>query len=85
MLPLMTMEKGTARSMTVQAAPVERPLGSAKRLCDSAHTVVFESDLSSIDNKVSIEYNILRKKRSWELHDRRVAYTGWIRLIPVVS
>ena len=42
-LPLETSE-GTLRSMRFQAAPVERALGSVKRICQAGHRVVFDED-----------------------------------------
>ena len=39
-LPLLTQE-GSLRSMTFQAAPVDRALGSVKRMCASGKVVVF--------------------------------------------
>jgi hypothetical protein len=60
-LPLVTME-GTLRAMTFQAAPVAKPLGSVKRMCDSGHTVVFDDDGSYVQNKTTGEINWLREE-----------------------
>ena len=46
-LPLITRE-GSTRSMTLQAAPVDRPLCSVKRMCQAGHRVVFDSDGSYV-------------------------------------
>ena len=60
-LPLCTVE-GTLRSMTFQATPVSRPLGSVKRMMESGHKVVFDSDGCFIENKISGEINWLREE-----------------------
>ena len=36
--------ENTLRSMRFQAAPVERALGSVKRICQAGHRVVFDED-----------------------------------------
>ena len=60
-LPLETAE-GTWRSMRFQAAPVERPLGSVKRICQAGHRVVFDEEEGSyILNKNTGEINWLRE------------------------
>ena len=59
-LPLCTQE-GTLRSMTFQAAPVERALGSVKRMCASDHRVVFDEEGSYVVNKITREVNWLRE------------------------
>ena len=61
-LPLWTSE-GSLRSMTFQAAPVSRPLGSVKRMAASGHRVVFDDDGSYIENKVTGEINWLREEK----------------------
>ena len=60
-LPLCTME-GTLRSMTFQATPVARPLGSVKRMMESGHRVVFDPEGCYIENKGSGEINWLREE-----------------------
>ena len=60
-LPLCTVE-GTLRSMTFQAAPVARPLGSVKRMMQSGHRVVFDPEGCYIENKSSGEINWLREE-----------------------
>ena len=59
-LPLMTNEV-TSRGMRFQAAPVSRPLGSVKRICQSGHRVIFDEDGSFIGNKVTGEIDLLRE------------------------
>ena len=61
-LPLLT-EEGSLRSMTFQAAPVDRALGSVKRMCSSGHRVVFDDDGSYIVHKATGEVNWLREER----------------------
>ena len=58
-LPLMTQE-GSLRAMTFQAAPVDRALGSVKRMCSSGHTIVFDDDGSYVLNKLTGEVNWMR-------------------------
>ena len=60
-LPLMTQE-GSLRAMTFQAAPVERALGSVKRMCSSGHIVVFDDDGSYVLNKLTGEVNWMREE-----------------------
>ena len=60
-LPLVTAE-GTIRAMTLQAAPVSRPLGSVMRMCRSGHRVIFDDEGSYIEHKVSGEINWLREE-----------------------
>ena len=45
--------------MTFQAAPVDRALGSVKRMRSSGHRVVFDEDLSYVLNKNTGEMNVL--------------------------
>ena len=48
--------------MRFQAAPVERALGSVKRICQAGHRVVFDEDEGSyILNKKTGEVNWLRE------------------------
>ena len=51
--------------MTFQAAPVERALGSVKRMCSSGHMVVFDDDGSYVLNKMTGEVNWMREE-SWQ-------------------
>ena len=60
-LPLCTAE-GSLRSMTFQAAPVSRALGSVKRMMTSGHRVVFDNDGCYIQHKTSGEINWLREE-----------------------
>ena len=60
-LPIRTQED-SLRSMTFQAAPVDRALGSVKRMCRSGHRVVFDDEGSYVLNKVSGEVNWLREE-----------------------
>jgi hypothetical protein len=60
-LPLLTQE-GSLRAMTFQAAPVDRPLGSVKRMCTSGHTVVFDEEGSYVLNKLTGEVNWMREE-----------------------
>ena len=47
-LPLIPRE-GSTRSMTLQAAPVDRPLGSVKRMCQAGHKVVFDKTTKEVN------------------------------------
>ena len=58
-LPLLTNE-GSLRAMAFQAAPVDRPLGSVKRMCDSNRVVASDNDGSYVLNKLTNEVNWLR-------------------------
>lgn len=60
-LPLLTQE-GSLRAMTFQAAPVDRPLGSVKRMCSSGHLVVFDEEGSYVLNKLTGEVNWMREE-----------------------
>ena len=71
-LSLMTQE-GTVRAMTFQAAPVDRPLGSVKRMCNSGHMVVFDEEGSYVYNKTSGELNWLREENGNYMLDTWVA------------
>ena len=57
-LPLCTAE-GSLRTMTFQATPVSKPLGSVKRMTACGHRVVFDEDGSYIQNKQTGEINML--------------------------
>ena len=59
---LMATEEGSMRAMTFQAAPVAKPLGSVKRICQAGHYVIFDEDGSYIMNKVTGELNWLREQ-----------------------
>ena len=67
-LPLCTSE-GSLRSMTFQAAPVSRALGSVKRMNETGHVVVFDGADSYIQNKVTGEINWLREENGNYLMD----------------
>ena len=54
--PLITRD-GNTMSMTLQAAQVDRPLGSVKRKCHVGHRVVFDSDGSYVLNTATKEIN----------------------------
>jgi len=84
-LPLMTNE-GTLRGMKFQAAPVARPLGSVKRMCEAGHQVVFDSDGSYVVNKRTGEINWMREENGnylldlWVMPAERMhqqANNGW--------
>ena len=49
--------------MTFQAAPVDRALGSVKRMCRSGRRVVFDDEGSYVKNKATGEINWLREER----------------------
>ena len=59
--------------MTSQAAPVDRPLGSVKKVCDANHIVVFDSDGSHILNKGANEVTWLREENGNYVMDLWVA------------
>ena len=67
-LPLCTSE-GSLRSMTFQAAPVSRALGSVKRMNETGHVVVFDGSNSYIQNKTTGEINWLREENGNYLMD----------------
>ena len=71
-LPLMTQE-GSLRAMTFQAAPVDRPLGSVKRMCTSGHMVVFDEEGSYVLNKLTGEVNWMREENGNYIMDLWVA------------
>ena len=48
--------------MTFQAAPVDRALGSVKRMCSSGRIVVFDDDGSHVLNKMTGEVNWMREE-----------------------
>ena len=58
----MAIEEGSMRAMTFQAAPVAKPLGSVKRICQAGHYVIFDEEGSYIMNKVTGELNWLREQ-----------------------
>ena len=67
-LPLLTQE-GSLRAMTFQAAPVDRALGSVKRMCTSGHTVVFDDEGSYVLNKLTGEVNWMREENCNSIMD----------------
>ena len=77
-LPLITRE-GSTRSMTLQAAPVDRPLGSVKRMCQAGHRVVFDSDGSYVLNKTTKEVNWLREENGNYMLDMWVIPASWLQ------
>ena len=60
-LPMVTRE-GSMRRMTMQAAPVAKPLASVKKICDAGHLVIFDNEGSYIFNKYTGEINQLREE-----------------------
>ena len=48
--------------MKCQIAPVARPLGSVKRICQAGHRIIFDEDGSYIENKITGEINMLREE-----------------------
>ena len=77
-LPLITRE-GSTRSMTLQAAPVDRPLGSVKRMCQAGHRIVFDSDGSYVLNKTTKEVNWLREENGNYMLDMWVILASWLQ------
>ena len=75
--PLITRE-GSTRSMTLQAAPVDRPLGSVKRMCQAGHKVVFDSDGSYVLNKTTMGVNWLREESGNFMLDMWVMPGSWV-------
>ena len=69
--------------MTFQAAPVDRALGSVKRMCRSGHAVVFDDEGSFVMNKASGEVNWLREENGNYMLDTWImppdAYSGLLR------
>jgi len=60
-LPLYLRE-GTVKGMIMKAAPVSKPLGSVKKICQAGHRVVLDDAGSFIQNKWAREINWLREK-----------------------
>ena len=60
-VPVVTREL-TARGMTFQAAGVAKPLGSVKRMLQAGHRVVFDPEMSYIQNTSTGEMNFLREE-----------------------
>ena len=52
-----------------QAAPVDRALGSVKRMCSSGHMVVFDDDGSYVLNKMTGEVNWMREESGNNIMD----------------
>ena len=48
--------------MCIQAAPVAKPLGSVKKMCQAGHVIVFDDEGSYIYNKQTQEINWLREE-----------------------
>ena len=69
---LLATEEGSMRAMTFQAAPVAKPLGSVKRICQAGHYVIFDEDGSYIMNKATGELNWLREQNGNYMLD------GWV-------
>ena len=65
--------------MTLQAAPVDRPLGSVKRMCQAGHRVVFDSDGSYVLNKATKEVNWLREENGNYMLDMWVVPASWLQ------
>ena len=76
-LPLVTQE-GSLRSMTFQAAPVDRALGSVKRMCKSGHRVVFDESGSYVMNKNTGEINWMREENGNYMLDMWVVPSAWL-------
>ena len=66
---LLATEEGSMRAMTFQAAPVAKPLGSVKRICQAGHYVIFDEDVSYIVNKATGELNWLREQNGTYMLD----------------
>ena len=60
-LPFAT-EDGSMRAMTFQAAPVAKPSGSVKRICQAGHYLIFDEDGSYIVSMITGEPNWLREQ-----------------------
>ena len=60
-LPKVTRE-GSLRRMTMQAAPVAKPLASVQKICDAGHLVIFDNEGSYIFNKHPGVINQLREE-----------------------
>ena len=50
------------RGMLFQAAGVAKPLGSVKKMQQAGHRVVFDAEMSFIQNKATGETNVLREE-----------------------
>ena len=59
-VPMITREN-TTRGMVFQAAGVEKPLGSVKRMMQANHRVVFDNDGCYVLNKSTGEINMMRE------------------------
>ena len=80
-MPMRTRE-GTFRSMTVQAAPVTKPLASVLRIVQAGHMVVFDSAGSYIYNKETQELNMLREEDGNYMLDVWVQPTSEANAVP---
>ena len=73
--------EGTIRSMTYQAAQVEKPLNAVCDLMRCKHTVVFDDEGSFMKNKETGEINWLRKENGnfmldiWALPPKAVQFS----------
>ena len=76
--PLITRD-GNTMSMTLQAAQVDRPLGSVKRKCHVGHRVVFDSDGSYVLNTATKEINWLREENGNYMLDMWVVPVSWLQ------
>ena len=70
---VMKTREATMRAMTFTAAPVAKPLGSVKRICQAGHIVVFDEDGSYIYNNHTGEVNVLREEMGNYIMDVWVA------------
>ena len=77
-LPLITRE-GSMRSMTLQDAPVDRPLGSVRRMCQAGYRVVFDSDGSYVLNNATKEVKWLREENGNYMLDMWVIPASWLQ------
>ena len=55
--------------MTCQVAPVARPLGSVRRMCQAGHRIVFDLEGSYVENKMTGEINWLREENGNYIRD----------------
>ena len=70
---LLLTNESSLRAMTFQAAPVDRPSGSVKRMCDSNRLVVFDNDGSYVLNKLTNEVDWPREENGNYVMDLWVA------------
>ena len=55
------MKEGSLRAMSFQAAPIAKPLGSVKKICQAGHIVVLDDEGSYIYNNETQELNWMRE------------------------